>query len=293
MPLTPSLATPLRLTLLAGASLALLTACGGGGSATPAASGVIRVEQPAADALLSALNAQIANLQKADALQAAPAIPTGQTSLAASVNCADHAGAGQTGSGSYAQDPITGSLQTSQTVGRTFQACSYTLANGVTYSYSGTLTAVVNYTNPAQTTYEANYTLGSYGISGAGRSASGTLDGVAQCTKTSTTSCDYVFDTTTRVRNVALSQAGSVLTVAQATVVTPLSYSNSGVALSGTVTLSFQNWAYDTASGNASSGTLTATDGQGGSATVTASSTGYTVNLTAGGTTRSYTLPRN
>lgn len=284
------------------AFVAALAACGGGDDPAPApgptpapttpptsppASGVqVAPSQAAANGLVSEANTSVAKVLQASAASGLPggalitALPTAAT-VNGTIECNT---LGTSGSGN-----ITYAYTTEDGTGRptsyvfTYNNCTWS-ASGITVVYNGT----VNWTwtrwvaaNDYSVTYAYDITYsysGTYNSSGAIRSS-------ATCVNASNVlSCSYDIDGT-RVRNgMSVTSSGTVTTVRSATV------EIDGTATSGAITIVYDNWVYDSATGRATSGTVTATDTAGNSAVITATGSGYTVRVTYNGATTEYTV---
>jgi hypothetical protein len=88
----------------------------------------------------------------------------------------------------------------------------------------------------------------------------------------------------TNIGSTSITTGGSDVTISSATYV----YNSS--AAGGVVTVSINNWTYDTSTGLPVSGTIIVTGANGDKVTITASATGYTVVYDIGGTLSSFTV---
>lgn len=276
---------------------AQLAACGGGGSDNPASSPAaspgtstpsapapgtpptIAASQASANALVAAVNAGVADVRTANTASSLPggalvtALPSGATTTG-SINCST---LGTAGSGSisytYTYDGTTFSALNYSYV---YSNCSFT-NSGYTYTINGTGT--LNYdrftsSSDYSFTYAQDFT---YAFSGPSINESGRITGTETCTSVAgRVDCAYKVGNNT-VSSVSLSTSGTVTTVSDAKLV------------NGTFSCDYNTWVYDSATGRATSGSVTISDGS-KSATVTATGSGYTVSITISGQTTTYAV---
>lgn len=253
----------------------------GGGAATVTA---ITASQDTANALVSEVNASVSGIQEASAADFLPGgigtvgLPTGITSQG-TIDCSTLGGGSGSGSGtvsySFTVDENT-SVPTASTFA--YNNCSFGAA-GYSYSMNGSGSLV--YTNFNASNGDYTYTLTynvTYSFSGGGYSDSGTINSTETCTSVADVeNCSYrVGDN--QISNVSVQSSGSVTTIAEATV--------AGTYLNCV----YSGWTYDAATGRATSGTVTVTDGSGNSAVVTATGSGYTVVITIGSSVSTWTV---
>lgn len=286
-----------------------VTACGGGGSPSPSPAAptpssptppaptpsssvtAITDSQTGASGLVAVVNANVETVAQADAASNAPGavgalitdLPTGAVTTQTQ-QCSELGSIlGGTGSGSYTytSDIDTNAYQV-KSISVQYNNCTYSFS-GATLSYNGTMAFTYGYTGTNISSVNYTYDL-TYAYSGAYGSDSGTLKSSSTCSVLGGQyDCSYNIGSAA-VRNVNVSRNGTKTTVTSATVKT------NGSATSNNLTVTYSGWVYDSATGRATSGTVTVTDTNGRSATITVTSTGYRVVITAGGTTRTYDI---
>jgi hypothetical protein len=136
---------------------------------------------------------------------------------------------------------------------------------------------ISSWTNEDNFTMRVSYDM-TYSASAAGYTDSGTVSGVQTCTFSGgDANCDADFGDD-NVSNVTLTNTGSTTTV------------QAGRITNTEVDCVYSNWFYDSSTGRATTGTVTVTAPNGDRAVITATSTGYTVVITVGTTTQTFTV---
>lgn len=167
-----------------------------------------------------------------------------------------------------------------QSLSLNFEQCMFTAFLN-TYSINGTeSTSFSSYTSPTQFALVESWDV-MLQISGSWM-YNRTFNGSATCTEAGgSLSCSYDLKTTQINAGFAASLNGSVVTVSTAT-----------LASQG-LTLVLHNWVYDAALGYATAGSITVTDMDGNTATITADGNGtYTVTETINGVSYMYTVSK-
>lgn len=272
-----------------------LAACGGGGDDSPGAAPTpvpapsptpasrtadvnnisIAESQSAAANAVATVNAAVADVAAAADAPASPlgalTLPLGAT-LSGTINC-------NSGNVNYVYEYDAASSRPIS-YAFTYNNCRYGTASAYS-QFNGTVS--LNYsswTNSANYTLTQRYDLAYQYVSPL-YNTSGTINGSTTCTSTaSVVTCSYNVGAN-GVTNASVSRSGTVTTVTRATV------------RSGTITVTYSNWAYDSATGRATSGTVTATDGNGNSVTIEIVGNGYRVTVVKDGRTTVYTVAYN
>lgn len=269
-----------------------LAACGGGGDDSPGAGPTptpapsptpssraadvnnisITESQSAAANAVTTVNAAVADVAAAADAPNSPlgalTLPLGAT-LSGTVAC-------NSGNVSYVYEFDAGTNRPIS-YNFTYNNCRY--GTSTAYSqFNGTVSlGYSSWTNSANYTLTQSYNL-AYQYVSPTYNSSGTINGSTTCTSTAgVLSCSYNVGAN-GVTNVSVVRSGTVTTVSRATV------------RSGTITVVYSNWAYDSATGRATSGTVTATDGNGNSVTIDVVSGGYRVTVVKDGRTTVYTV---
>jgi hypothetical protein len=277
--------------LVPAAALAALAACGGGGggggggNATEADKNfpTAAASQTFAASSVTEANGLIEDINQArisgniavpgGALITGPA--TGVTS-SGSLQCSTF-GTGGSGSVDYTfsydsnNHPVTTTLN--------YKNCTYT-AGGYTLTMNGKVTQKwSNYTDASHYTLSWAYDL-TYTYDGPSYHDSATLKTAQTCTQNGGEyDCRFLVNDGYLLEDgYDVSTSGSVITVNSATVTT----ANATVVIS--------NWAYNTSTHRATSGTINVTYANGDHVTMTATGTGYTVVVTIGGNATTYTI---
>jgi hypothetical protein len=290
---------PITRASILSAFVAALAACGGGGddapapqapapAPSPAPAAVVEVSpsQQAADGLVAEANRSVGRVLQANAASGLPvgalitALPTGAT-VNGTLECSNF-GTNGSGTVSYTYTTSDGTGQPVSYV-FTYNNCTWSVS-GITIAYNGTVTwDWTRYTSA--TDYAVTYAYDiTYSYTGA-YTSSGTIRSSATCVNTAgALSCSYNIDGARVRNNISITTSGTVTTVRSATV------ELDGTTSSGTLTITYDNWIYDGATGRATSGSVTVTDSRGNSAVVTATGTGYTVVVTYNGAQSTYTV---
>lgn len=248
-------------------------------NAAPAA--VIALTQASANQLVDEVNAGVSALRQADTVAALPfgaqtvSLPLGAT-INQSIDCSTLGGESGSGTISYS---ITVDDATGQPVSSLFNYnnCSFSAA-GFTSSINGT--GSLTFTNWASETsysfrlvYDLTYsfTSGSYSDSGTVRSEQVcTINGELE-------DCSYSFGDD-QVRDVVITNNGGVTTVER------------GRITNVNIDCVYDGWVFDESAGRATAGTVTVTAPNGDRAVITATSAGYTVVITVGGSSSTFTV---
>ena len=261
------------------------------GQATTSAAAVLTVNavavakvaltQESANTLVADVNAGVASLRQADA---AAALPFGSLTLtlplAATIDQSFDCGNLGIGTGSGS---ISFTINTNDSTGQPsssqFRYNNCNVATGA-YSYlvngTGEMT-FTNWTSATSYSFRLAYDM-TYRYSSGTYSDEGTLNSVQVCTiNGGQEDCSFSFGDN-QVRNVSLNTSGSITTVNDARISNSL------------VDCVYSGWVFDASSGRATAGTVTVTAPNGDRAVITASSTGYTVDITVGATTGRYTV---
>lgn len=270
------------------AAIALLvgvTACGGGdddGGGGGGGGGLEKVEasQQAADNMVEEVNELVLELRSAETSGQVPTaahlvgLPIGATT-SGSMACSEF---GTSGSGSM---DYVYTYEGSRPVSWVwdYNDCNYTIS-GYTYHMDGSFSMVYDsYTNAENHRYTFVYDL-VYEYSGGGFEGSYSIESRQSCVMSGgELSCTY----TTSSGDYDLTDwdieiEGDTVTVVNATIV------------GADVTIVFDDWTYNSTTGHAISGSVLITDGDGNSAEIVATGTGYTVEITVGGSTTSWTV---
>lgn len=269
-----------------------LAACGGGGddsgsagsgpnpAPSPAPAGrsadvnniSIAESQSAANGAVSTVNAAVADVVAASE---APDSPFGALTLPL----------GAVTSGSFPCDSGSVSYQYEYDAGSgrpigyafTYNNCRYGTSSAYSLFNGTTSLSYTQYTNATNYTLSQVYNL-SYRYVSTGYDNSGTLSGSTTCTVSNgNVSCSYSIGNN-GVSNYSVTRSGSVTTVSRATV------------RSGAITVTYSDWVYDASTGRATSGTVTASDGNGNSVRIDVVTGGYRVTVVKDGRTTVYTV---
>lgn len=242
----------------------------------PVAAAAIELNQASANQLVADVNAGVSQLRQADALDRLPlpfgariaTLPLGAV-VTQSVPCG-------TGSMSFSMT-VNDSTQQPESGSMSFNNCGYTVA-GYSSTFSGAANLTISgWTNENNFTMRVSYDM-SYTASGPGYADSGTVAGVQTCTFSGeNVDCGAEFGND-RVSNVTLTNTGSTTTV------------QAGRISNTEIDCVYSNWSYDSSTGRATTGTVTVTAPNGDRAVITATSTGYTVVITVGTTTQTFTV---
>jgi hypothetical protein len=254
---------------------------------TAASSSAIASSQSWANAAVSSVNSGVANLLQAQTAGQLPsgslfaALPIG-TTVSGMLDCGS---LGTSGSGtvSYTETENSG---TPVSFSFTYNNCVWT-SDGETYDINGTGTLTyTNYIDSSDYTFSLDFDF-SYSFSG-NYNSSGSLNNATEtCTfsNSAPVNCSYNFGNDSISGGYVVSTSGTATTVTSATVTTTIA------GASGTVTITYNNWVYDSTLGYATSGSVTITDSEGDSATITANGGGqYTVTIVADGETVTFTV---
>lgn len=246
-------------------------------NAAAAAGPTIQATQQSAAALVTAVNDGVAALRQADA--AGRFSPGGARALLLP------GGATQTlnfpcDSGSYdittniddvALRPVSATFA--------FNNCNFG-GNGLGSAlYNGT--GSMNFTNwvdAANFTFSLVYNI-SYTINYGSTVESDTINSTETCTIAGGVYNCSILDGDNQIRSVQLTTSGTVTTVSD------------GIIDSPTIDCDYNGWVYDSATGRATGGSVTITDGQGNSAVITVTATGYQVVITLNGSTSTWVVP--
>lgn len=283
-----------RLALVA--ALAALTACGGGGDdsstdtptdgtttpapGTPTDLREITLSQSTADAAVATVNEGVAAVREVGAANLLPGglvargLPTGATS-SGTIQCST---LGSSGSGSIDYTmTYDDSTFFPSSYSYVYNNCTFS-STGYSYAMSGS--GSLNYSRYVSATdyvFTLVYDL-TYSYTGGGYSDSGTVSSTETCTASGdSVDCTYQVGDSA-LRDVSITTSGSVTTIDNATI--DGSY----------VDCVYSGWSYDASNGRATSGTVTVTDGNGNTAVITATTSGYTVVITVGGSSQTYTV---
>lgn len=263
-----------------------LAACGGGGGSDndgpeeppiTDAPVVIAASQSGAEDLVDAVNAGVDDVFKADAAGALPggvnlvALPSAATSQG-TIECSSYGG---TGNITYSYT-INDSSYQPVSYQYSYNNCTFN-SGGYSARFNGSVSLTYEYTSSNNFTYTQIYDL-AYSYTYGSQTYETDLNSTRVCSSVSgVVSCSYQVGDN-RIRNVSVTRSGTVTTVRNATVTR------------GTVTWSYSGWAFDASSGRATSGTVTVSDDNGNSATITVTSSGYRVTIVYNGSSTVYTV---
>jgi hypothetical protein len=244
---------------------------GGGGIAAGSdvalTGGTLTAVQKTANDLVAAANGGVATLSKAEGASNVP----GLGGVATTIQCSTFGG-----TGSITQDVTTsGTSVAGTTVSVSYNACTFS-----GYTFNGTVTQTYDTYASAQD-FSLTQTYSNFTVSGNGLTNEA-VSGSSRCVyRNGTADCaQYVGGF--RVSNVELSTSGSTTTVRSGVLGGSTAYGNANCTYNG--------WVFNNTTGRANSGTVSFDYGNGNTATVTATSTGYTVSLRINGTTTNYTV---
>ncbi len=243
----------------------------------------IALSQTSANQLVADVNAGVSSLRQADAVALLPfgaqtsTLPMGAT-IDQTIDCGSLDGGTGSGSGTISFTTNVND-STGQPVSTQFayNNCSFGGA-GFSYSINGTggLT-YTNWTNETSFTFRLVYNM-TYSFTNGGYSDAGTLNSVQTCiVNGDLEDCSYSFGDN-QVRDVTLSTNGSVTTVSQ------------GRISNDYVDCLYNGWVFDSTTGRATAGTVTVTAPNGDRAVITAANNGYTVVITVGGSSNTFTV---
>lgn len=242
----------------------------------PVAAAAIALNQASANQLVADVNAGVSRLRQADALDRLPlpfgariaSLPLGAV-VTQSIPCG-------TGNMSFSMT-VNDSTQQPESGSISFNNCGYNVA-GYSSTFNGAANVTISsWTNEDNFTMRVSYDM-TYSASAAGYTDSGTVSGVQTCTFSGgDANCDADFGDD-NVSNVTLTNTGSTTTV------------QAGRITNTEVDCVYSNWFYDSSTGRATTGTVTVTAPNGDRAVITATSTGYTVVITVGTTTQTFTV---
>lgn len=242
---------------------------------------VVALTQASADQLVAEVNAGVSALRQADTVAALPfgaqtvSLPLGAT-VNQTIDCSTLGGGSGSGNISFA---LTTNDATGQPVSSLFNYnnCSFAMA-GYSSSINGTGSMTfTNWTSETNFSFRLTYDL-TYSVTSGSYSDSGTVRSEQTCTVNGELEdCSYRFGND-QVRDVAITNNGAITTV------------DRGRITNSNIDCVYDGWVFDGNAGRATSGTVTVTAPNGDRAVITATSTGYTVVITVGGNTSTFSV---
>lgn len=203
-----------------------------------------------------------------------PSLPTGAV-ISETMNCSEF---GTSGSGTIAYTlDYNASNQKPNSITFTYNDCTFG-DSGYTYAIDGTgRMTFENYVSESDFTFVLTYDL-TYSFSGDGIQETVSIDSTETCSiDGEQIECRYSIGNYD-VANFSVETLDGVTTIHEATVEGP------------NATIVFDEWVYNEELGRATSGTVTITGSNGNSAQITATGTGYTVEIVVNGASSTWTV---
>jgi len=242
----------------------------------PPAGATVALTQQSANGLVADVNAGVAQLQQASLVGGL--LPFGAQITVLPIGAVQDIPLQYCESGSASVRLTTNdSTGQPQSAVMSFSNCTYG-AGGFSANVNGSATATFTaWTNETNYTLQLGYDI-SYSFTGPAGNETGSYTGQQTCTIAN----DVENCTTTvgsnEVSNVTVRTAGNVTTV------------DTGRISNSLIDCVYSGWVFDSSTGRATSGTVTVTAPNGDRAVITATTNGYTVVITVGGTSQTFTV---